>query len=183
MIKILFDFVPSDTPKTSSYYNNDSACREEINYYIYGKFHYQDIFDFQYCITIGSIEEKNRRLQKFLNEIANKIHYEVVYIHFLGHGVKDLSGLQFVKYEDLCKWLLPLKKSNLILINMMASCYTIGMTKYRDCYDKLWFSYGEIQDYCASFDFARLYLQEDGSANFEAFKEDTKQELFGEDKK
>lgn len=169
MIKILFDFVPADTLPNSPYYEIDKACREEIDYYVYEKKCYQNLFDRQYQITSGTLLEKNQRLEDILEEIARIYHGETIYMHFLGHGVKDMVGLQFVRYEDLSRWLLPIRESNIILLNMMSSCYSVGMTHYRECYNVLWHSIDEVQDYCASFDFMIYYLQEDGSANFEEF--------------
>lgn len=182
MIKILFDFAPSDTPKDSENYKKDQACREELDYNVYVKYHYHDMFEHQYCITSGSSQEKIQKLQEVLEKIAQMYHGEIIYMHFLGHGVKNMIGLEFVRYEDLCNWLLPIKEHNDILLNMMSSCYTVGMTRYRKCYDILWYSVDEVQDYCASFDFIKYYLKKDGSANFEEFRNIMKIESLREDR-
>lgn len=180
MLKILFDFAPSDTPTNCPNYNLDMACREEIDHYVYTEYHYQDIFDKHYSIISGTLPEKNHRLQEILVEMAQAYHDEIIYMHFLGHGTKDMTGIQFVRYEDLYKWLLPIKKRNVILLNMMSTCYSVGMIHYSECYNVLWYSIGEVQDYCAPFDFAKYFLQEDGVAKFEEFARQFKMDLLRE---
>lgn len=115
----------------------------------------------------GDMQCRRNQLQSVINRINDLENNEdQILLHFLGHGVRDGIGIEFISYNFLNDLLMPLAERHQLYINMMNTCYSSGMLG-KECYKALMYTEGEVNDIYSPF---RIYENEDNIKNEESFE-------------
>ena len=125
------------------------------------------IFSKRWHIGKGEMQCRRDQLQSVINSINEIENNEnSILLHFLGHGVRDGIGIEFISYKSLNDMLMPLARRHQLYINIMNTCYSYGMLG-KECYKVLMYSEGEVNDIYSPF---RIYENEDNIKNEESFE-------------
>jgi hypothetical protein len=163
-IKILIDLI--DLESTNS---DDIESMGYLYEYVYEKEKKANEFNDVFRINKGNDNCKLMRLQEIIIDICKQYNKdEDIVIHFLGHG--SPNQISFIKYEQLSKLLNKIAEKHSLFINLMNTCYSNGLAKYK-CYNTLWCTTGKINDVYSPFIFYHMFSDDVYMVDFNAFKE------------
>lgn len=116
----------------------------------------------------GEMQNRRRQLQSVISRIIDVENNDSpLLLHFLGHGVRDGSGIEFISYDSLNDMLMPLA----IHHQLYNTCYSSGMLN-QECYKGLMYTNGEVNDIYSPF---KVYENEDYFTNIDSFELFTRQ--------